>query len=248
MIDIENLSIKYDSLVAIENISMKIASHEIVSIVGASGCGKTTLIKAIGALLADKSSIDIQGKITISSLSPKEAKVKKMFGYVSQNPTLLPWRNVWQNISLPLELLGISERDIVENIINFIGLKEFSKAFPHELSGGMKQRVSLARTLVHNPAILLMDEPFGSLDEITRESINSSLLELQRERNQTMIFVTHSLREALFMSDRIIILTPRPSKIKTIFSVELPKLRDKYTYFEKNYVDQHRVLQDVFCN
>lgn len=184
--------------------------------------------------------------MSINGLNPLEAKSKRLFGYSSQNPVLLPWRNVRENIQLPLEILGAKDFSGVTNIINSLGLSGFEKAMPYELSGGMKQRVNLARAIIHSPSLLLMDEPFGSLDEITRDSINVFYRDLHNKCKQTAIFVTHSLREALFLSDRIIILTTRPSKIKYIFPVDLPKERNEETFYSNDYLKQIKELQNEF--
>jgi len=188
-----------------------------------------------------------QGEIQIDGLSAKQAKEKRLFGYASQNPALLPWRTVWENIKLPLEILKIDDCSSIQTTIDQIGLKGFEKSYPHELSGGMKQRVSLARAIIHNPRILLMDEPFGSLDEITRDHVNEFFRKLHLERKQTAVFVTHSLREALFLSERIIILTSRPATIKYIFEVNLPKERNKELFFSKEFLEQIKELHIEFC-
>lgn len=246
MIEIENLHIEYPNLPVIENVSFSIKEGELVSIIGASGCGKTTLLKVIGGLLTENGNIKITGNISIKGLTPLEAKSKRLFGYSSQSPILLPWRNVEKNIRLPLEIFGIQDFSAVKNIINSLGLSGFETAMPNELSGGMKQRASLARAIIHNPPILLMDESFGSLDEITRDSINVFYRDLHNRRGQTAIFVTHSLREALFLSDKIFILTNRPSCIKHIFNVDLPKERSKDLFYEVDYLNQIKELQYEF--
>ena len=246
MIDIKNLYIAYRDLPVVDGVSFSINEGELVSIIGASGCGKTTLLKTIGGLLKNDVNANITGEISINGFKATEAKEKRMFGYSSQNPVLLPWRNVQENIRLPLEILGINDFSNVKDIINTLGLSGFEKAMPNELSGGMKQRANLARAIIHNPLILLMDEPFGSLDEITRESINVFYKNLHNRRKQTAIFVTHSLREALFLSDKILILTTRPSKIKHVFTVDLPKERNKETFYQGDYLNQIKDLQNEF--
>ena len=217
-----------------------------MSIIGASGCGKTTLLKTIGGLLVNGKNATITGDVLVNSLVPLEAKSKRLFGYSSQNPVLLPWRTVQENIRLPLEVFGIDDFSKVKNIIDSLGLSGFEKSMPNELSGGMKQRANLARAIIHNPPILLMDEPFGSLDEITRDSINVFYRDLHNRRKQTAIFVTHSLREALFLSDKILILTTRPSKIKHIFTVDLPRERTNDLFYETEYLQQIKALQNEF--
>jgi NitT/TauT family transport system ATP-binding protein len=246
MIEIRNLYVEYPNLPVIEDISFSIKEGELVSIIGASGCGKTTLLKTIGGLLINGKNATITGDVLVNGLAPTEAKQKRLFGYSSQNPVLLPWRNVQENIRLPLEVFGIDDFAKVKDIINSLGLAGFEKSLPNELSGGMKQRSSLARAIIHNPSILLMDEPFGSLDEITRDSINVFYRDLHNRRKQTAIFVTHSLREALFLSDKIIILTTRPSKIKYIFTVDLPRERTSDIFYEVEYLQQIKELQNEF--
>lgn len=246
MIVIKNLTIKYSNLLVVDNISLSIQDGEFVSIIGESGCGKTTILKTIGGLLENGKYVSIEGEILVNGLNPLIAKSKRLFGYSSQNPILLPWRNIQQNIQLPLEIFGINKYSYVTEIITSLGLSGFEKSMPYELSGGMKQRANLARAIIHNPSILLMDEPFGSLDEITRDSINVFYRNLHNQHMQTTIFITHSLREALFLSDKIYILTKRPSSIKCLFTVNLPRERDKDIFYCNEYLEQIKLLQHEF--
>lgn len=204
---------------ALQGVSLEVQAGEVVGIVGRSGCGKTTLLNIIGGLLEPTS-----GTVSVSSLSAETARRKRKFGVVFQNPVLLPWRSVEGNIRLPFELgatrnsdagrLGADElADHIRKAAARVGLEEFLSAFPSQLSGGMKARVAVARALAYRPTVLLMDEPFGSLDEITRTRINDDFLLLQEQTKTTVVLVTHSLQEALFLSDRVIVFSPRPGRI-----------------------------------
>lgn len=213
MIEVKNLQFSFKNLKVIDNISFDLKDSEIVSIVGPSGCGKSTILKILSGLLLPSS-----GKVNHLDKNINQS-------IVFQNDVLLPWRNVYENISLPLELKNnISRKGIIDKI-NLVGLNGFEKSYPNELSGGMRQRVSLARALITNPSLLLMDEPFGSLDEMTRDNLNLELLNIHKKTKTTIVFVTHSISEAVFLSDRIIVLSDRPAKIKKIINVRLNRPR-----------------------
>lgn len=217
-IDVRNIKHSYNSLGVIKDISFQIKEGEFVSIIGPSGCGKTTLLKILGGLITPS-----HGEVKIKNSSLEIAVKRRDFGFVFQNPVLLPWRNVTQNIELPLEIIGdkpsFSE---IRELIEKVGLKGFEKFYPRALSGGMKQRVAIARALVFNPDILLMDEPFGALDEMTREHLNLELLKIWQQTRKTIIFVTHSISEAVFLSNKVIVLSERPAGIKEIRDIKLP--------------------------
>lgn len=213
MIEVKNLQFSFKSLKVIDNISFDLKDSEIISIVGPSGCGKSTILKILSGLLLPSS-----GKVNHLDKNINQS-------IVFQNDVLLPWRNVYENISLPLELKNnISRKEIIDKI-NLVGLNGFENSYPNELSGGMRQRVSLARALITNPSLLLMDEPFGSLDEMTRDNLNLELLNIHKKTKTTIVFVTHSISEAVFLSDRIIVLSDRPAKIKKIIDVRLNRPR-----------------------
>lgn len=223
LIEIKNLQKKWKKdgidLTAIDDISLSINRGEFISIIGPSGCGKSTLLKLIVGLIKPT-----QGSIVLNNGKLTRNALKKI-AIVFQNPALLPWRNVKDNIALPNELGSKEKYENIKENINLVNLKGFEKHFPNELSGGMQQRVSIARSLVLNPSILLMDEPFGALDEITRNKLNSELLKIWEKLNSTVLFVTHSINEAVYLSDRVIVLSDRPAKIKEIVEVNLPRPR-----------------------
>jgi len=223
MIEIKNLRKEWKkgdvNLVAIDDISLSINKGEIISIIGPSGCGKTTLLKLITGLLNPT-----DGSISIKEDFGRRKSLKKL-SIVFQNPVLLAWRNVKDNVKLPNELNNAEENNNVQERIDLVGLNGFEKHYPNELSGGMQQRVSIARALVLNPCLLLMDEPFGSLDEINRNKLNLELLKIWHQLKPTIIFVTHSIYEAVFLSDRVVVLSERPAKVKAIIDVDLPRKR-----------------------
>ncbi len=209
-------------LVGIDKINFKVYPRQILSILGPSGCGKTTILRLICSILEPT-----KGEILYQNKNISYARKKGLIGLVPQEPTLLPNRTVEDNISLPLEIKKIKDKKAVYQLINFVGLKGFEKFYPHQLSGGMKQRVSIARALVYEPEILLMDEPFASLDEIIRENLNLELINIQCRLKQTIVFVTHNIEEAVFISDRIIVMSTRPGKIIGEIQVDLPKERSQ---------------------
>jgi NitT/TauT family transport system ATP-binding protein len=207
MIKISNVSLKYkNNTSALENISLKINQGEFISIIGPSGCGKTSLLKIISKLIKPS-----KGKILI----------KDKTSIVFQDPVLLPWRNVYSNINLPNEIQSSS--NTISKELELVGLTNFKHNYPGELSGGMKSRVAIARALTSNTKIILMDEPFASLDELKRNKLNLDLLKLQKKLNLTIVFITHSISEAVFLSSRVIILTKSPGKIKEILPINLPQ-------------------------
>jgi NitT/TauT family transport system ATP-binding protein len=210
--------------VALQNANLEIGQGEFISLIGPSGCGKTTLLRLLADLIQPTS-----GNIGIGGKTPQQAREARAYGYVFQAPALFDWRTVMGNVMLPLEIMGYNLADRkarAENMLALVGLEKFSKNFPWQLSGGMQQRVSIARALAFEPQLLFMDEPFGALDEITRENLNLELLRLWRETGKTIIFVTHSIPEAVFLSTRVVVMTPRPGKIEKIINVDLPHPRD----------------------
>jgi NitT/TauT family transport system ATP-binding protein len=212
-----------ERLLALSDISLDIAEGEFVSLIGPSGCGKSTLLRLIGDLLQPTSgSIEVHGK------PAPEARRSRDYGIVFQSPVLYDWRTVERNVQLPLEIMDLPRKERTtrsQELLQLVGLGEFAKRYPWELSGGMQQRVAIARALSIRPSILLMDEPFGALDEMTRERLHMELLNIWSRTGTTVVFVTHSIPEAVFLSDRIVIMTPRPGRIEHTLRVDLPRPR-----------------------
>jgi NitT/TauT family transport system ATP-binding protein len=228
-VDIKNLWKVYNtrtsSIEALTNINIQIAPKERVAVIGPSGCGKTTLLRIMCDFIEPT-----KGTVLISGKSPKTAKYNLEIGYISQSPSLLPWRNVEQNIALPLEFLRKKAKHHslqVDEALEFLDLSRFRKAYPWQLSGGMQQRVALGRIMVYAPKLLLMDEPFGQLDELTRYKLHQFLMNMWKSLGNTVIFVTHSVAEAVFLADRIVMLTARPAQIRAEINVSLPHDRNK---------------------
>ena len=214
-IDIRNLSLTFQTgdgpVYALADANLTIATGEFVSFIGPSGCGKTTLLRVIADLEQPTS-----GSITVNGLAPHEARLKRQYGYVFQAPALYPWRTVEANVMLPLEVIGLPKaerRERARKHLDMVRLSGFAKKYPWQLSGGMQQRVSIARALSFEPELLLMDEPFGALDEIVRDQLNEQLVKLWSETRKTVVFVTHSIPEAVFLSSRIVVMSPRPGRI-----------------------------------
>ena len=228
VISVTNLNMIYrghgTETVALKDANLEVQDGEFVSLIGPSGCGKTTLLRLIADLIQPTS-----GQLLVSGKNPRQARMDRDYGYVFQAPALLEWRTVLKNVMLPLEVMGFARTERQERaakLLEMVGLNDFHKQYPWQLSGGMQQRVSIARALAFDPNILLMDEPFGALDEITRETMNLELLRIWQETKKTVVFVTHSIAEAVFLSSRIVVMTPRPGKIERIIPVDLPYPRD----------------------
>ena len=223
MIEVKNLHKSYNDLVVLDNVNLEINKDEFISIIGPSGCGKTTLLKIIAGLVEESN-----GSILIEGNPLLETAKKKQISIIFQNPNLLPWRNCLDNIGLAQEIIkGKTNPKEIKRLLQLVGLDKFEKFYPNELSGGMQQRVSIARALSTKPSILLMDEPFNALDELTRERMNLELLNLWQKSNllSNIIFVTHSIEEAVFLSDKVVILSKNPGKVQDIVKINLPKIR-----------------------
>ena len=223
----EKLSVRFGegerSTLALSDVDLTIGQGDFVSLIGPSGCGKTTLLRAIADLVQPSS-----GLLRVNGMTPGAARLARAYGYVFQAPALLPWRTVARNIMLPLEIMGLpAERRRAEaaHYIDLVGLKDFARKFPWQLSGGMQQRVSIARALSFKPSLLLMDEPFGALDEITRDGLNLHLRELWMRNGLTCVFVTHSIPEAVFLSTHIVVMSARPGRIVEVIPSDLPRQR-----------------------
>ena len=216
-----------DTVRALQDVSLTIRRRELVSLIGPSGCGKSTLLRLIGDLLSPTS-----GSLLVNGKTPRQARLARDYGIVFQQPVLYDWRTVEQNVQLPLEVMGVPRPEgqaRTAQLLKLVGLEEFARRYPWELSGGMQQRVSIARALSFRPSVLLMDEPFGALDEMTRERLNRELLNVWAETETTLVFVTHSIAEAVFLSDRIVVMSPRPGRVETVLTVDLPRPRGPET-------------------
>ncbi len=206
---------------ALSGVNLAVEDGDFVSFIGPSGCGKTTLLRVIADLEQATS-----GAITVNGMSPAEARLNRAYGYVFQAPALYPWRTVEQNVGLPLEIMGLDRQaERIRRNLDLVNLTGFDKKFPWQLSGGMQQRVSIARALAFDPKLLLMDEPFGALDEIVRDKLNQQLLELWDRTSKTVVFVTHSIPEAVFLSTRIVVMSPRPGRIIDVIETRFPRTR-----------------------
>src|SRR3954469_25837771 len=220
---------------ALQNISLTIAPGEFVSLIGPSGCGKSTLLRIVGDLIRPTS-----GTVEVNGKPAHGARMGREDGMVFQAPVLFDWRTVEANVRLPLELMGMdrAKRDArVREMVELVELGSFMRHYPNQLSGGMQQRVAIARALALEPTLLLMDEPFGALDEMTRERLNAEVLRIWQQTRTTVIFVTHSIPEAVFLSTRVVVMSPRPGRITNVVDIDLPQPRTDQTretdrYFE----------------
>jgi len=222
-------------MTALEEIDLTIQPGEFVSLIGPSGCGKSTLLRIVGDLISPTS-----GTVEVNGRPAHDARLGREYGMVFQAPVLFDWRTVEANVRLPLELMGMerAKRDArVKEMVELVELGSFMRHYPHQLSGGMQQRVAIARALALEPTLLLMDEPFGALDEMTRERLNAEVLRVWRATGTTVIFVTHSIPEAVFLSTRVVVMSPRPGRITNVVDIDLPQPRNDQTretdgYFE----------------
>ncbi|MBI5380609.1 MAG: ABC transporter ATP-binding protein [Opitutae bacterium] len=252
-IDLEGYSLSYLApdgvplLRVLSDITLSVKGGEFIAIVGPSGCGKTTLLRAIAGLIPSESrATQTKGILRVFGAPTVDAKRSRKFALTFQNAVLLPWRTVRENVSLPLEIADEKNPQLVDEMLAMVGISEFAAARPNELSGGMQQRVNLARALVQEPAVLLMDEPFGSLDEIVRERLNFELLRIHRLKKPTVFFVTHSLNEAVLLADRVLVFSERPGRIREIFDVNLPIERTDDTLVSPAYLDIVRRVRAAF--
>jgi NitT/TauT family transport system ATP-binding protein len=213
----------HGNTVALTGIDLAIEQGEFVSLIGPSGCGKSTLLRIIGDLIEPS-----EGTVTVHGKPAHQARLDRDYGIVFQHAVLYDWRTVSKNISLPLEMLGwdrASRAKRIEEMLELVELTGFENHHPWQLSGGMQQRVSIARALSFQPALLLMDEPFGALDEMTRERLNGELLAIWQETGSTIVFVTHSIAEAVYLSTRVVVMSPRPGRISEVLEIDLPQPR-----------------------
>ncbi len=239
IISAKNLNLTFETndgpVHALQDINLDINKGEFVSFIGPSGCGKTTFLRVMADLEKPTS-----GMITVNGVSPEEARKSRAYGYVFQAAGLYPWRTIARNIALPLEIMGYSKEEQaqrIKSVLELVELTGFEKKFPWQLSGGMQQRASIARALAFDADILLMDEPFGALDEIVRDHLNEQLLELWAKTHKTIAFVTHSIPEAVYLSTKIVVMSPRPGRIADVIESTLPvdrplSIRDSAEFIE----------------
>jgi NitT/TauT family transport system ATP-binding protein len=229
---------------ALKDVNLTIERGDFVSFIGPSGCGKTTFLRAIAALERPT-----EGTLTVNGMSAEEARKKRAYGYVFQAAGLYPWRTIAGNIRLPLEIMGFSraeQEERVASVLQLVDLEGFGKKFPWQLSGGMQQRASIARALAFDADILLMDEPFGALDEIVRDRLNEELLKLWARTGKTIGFVTHSIPEAVYLSTKIVVMSPRPGRITDVIDSPLPKDRPLDIRDSREFIEiAHRVREGL---
>lgn len=247
-IEFNHVSMRYQTdtteVQALEDVSIHIKKGEFVSLLGPSGCGKTTLLRIMADLLRPTS-----GEVKIAGGTAKEARLAQKYGIVFQSPVLYDWRKVKNNITLPLEMMGIDkvEREKrVDSLLELVGLPQFKDKYPWQLSGGMQQRVAIARALAIEPEILLMDEPFSALDEFSRERLNEELLSIWNKVGNTIVFVTHSIPEAIFLSDRVFVLSPHPGRLSAVVEIPLPRPRTKEMRNSKEFYELITTIRDSF--
>ncbi len=225
-IRVDDLSYYYPGktpLLAIRNATLDVREGEFVSLIGPSGCGKSTMLRLIADLLKPST-----GRITIGGESPERMRRSRQVGFVFQDAALMPWRSAQSNVMLPLQVMHKAGKDgkaKANEMLKLVGLEDFVDKRPNELSGGMRQRVSIARALTYSPSVLLMDEPFGALDQITRDEMNQELLRIWDANRATLVFVTHSIAEAVYLSDRVLVMSPRPGTVTASIDIRLPRPR-----------------------
>jgi NitT/TauT family transport system ATP-binding protein len=235
VVEIKEVTKRFDATTALQGIDLAIEEGEFISLIGPSGCGKSTLLRIIGDLIQPTS-----GTATVNGKPARQARIDRDYGIVFQDAVLYDWRTVSKNIALPLELArwGRSRRTAkVQEMLELVELEGFANHHPWQLSGGMQQRVAIARALSFDPALLLMDEPFGALDEMTRERLNMELLGIWDASGSTVVFVTHSIAEAVFLSTRVIVMSPRPGRISDVIPIDLPQPRTAVTREEPHFFE-----------
>jgi NitT/TauT family transport system ATP-binding protein len=236
------------ALEALRDLSLAVPRGQFLSVIGPSGCGKSTLLRIIGGLLHPT-----EGEARVAGSTPAAAQKTRAVGYVFQDPALLPWRTVLGNVRLPLEIDSTAGRRAAPDpagLLELVGLSEFKKYYPHQLSGGMQQRVAIARALAFDPSLMLMDEPFGALDEITRESMRYELLRIWESRapaqeRKTVVFVTHSIPEAVALSDRVVLMSERPGTVRAEIDIELPRPRTEEMERGRPFLDYVEQLRSL---
>ena len=235
VVEIKDLTKRFDETTALQGIDLEIEPGEFVSLIGPSGCGKSTLLRIIGDLIQPTS-----GTASVNGKPARQARIDHDYGIVFQDAVLYDWRTVGKNIALPLELARWNRRRRVAKVnemLDLVELTAFENHHPWQLSGGMQQRVAIARALSFDPSLLLMDEPFGALDEMTRERMNMELLRIWEASRSTVVFVTHSIAEAVFLSTRVVVMSPRPGRISSVITVDLPQPRTATTREEPRFFE-----------
>ena len=235
VVEIKGLSKRFAETTALQDIDLEIGEREFISLIGPSGCGKSTLLRIIGDLIQPTS-----GTAAVNGKPARQARIDRDYGIVFQDPVLYDWRTVAKNIALPLEIARWDRRRRtakVNEMLDLVELSGFENHHPWQLSGGMQQRVSIARALSFDPALLLMDEPFGALDEMTRERLNMELLQIWEASGSTVVFVTHSIAEAVFLSTRVVVMSPRPGRISDLVAIDLPQPRTAATREEPRFFE-----------
>lgn len=248
-ISIENLNMVYetdkgDKVTALTDVNLEIESSSFVSLLGPSGCGKTTLLRIIADLIAPTS-----GSVSVGGMSPTQARMARKLGMVFQSAVLYDWRSVLKNVEMPLEIMHLPKgerRDRAEHMLEMVGLKDFAHRYPYELSGGMQQRVSIARALAVNPGILLMDEPFSALDEFTREKLHDDLLGIWKENKMTVVFVTHNISESVYLSDKVVVMSPHPGRVSAVLDIGLNRPRCAQMRETEEYYDYIAEIRSDF--
>lgn len=243
-IEVQSVSKEYaQGFFALRDLTFSVTEGSFVSVVGPFGCGKTTLLNLLSGITED-----YYGTIRIKGQSPVAARQTRKIGYVFQSPTLLPWRSVIQNVTLPQEIAGLNlDEKKAWDLLRMTGLDCFAQRKPHELSGGMQQLVSIVRSLILDPDVLLLDEPFSSIDEINKAKLHGELLKIHRQTNKTTILVTHSLTEAVYLSDQVIVLTCNPGKIKRVIDIDLPG-RDDRVFLSDRFVGYLKTIKGELCH
>lgn len=239
----KSFSVGREDLEALKGITLDVRYGEFLCVLGPSGCGKSTLLRIIGGLLEPTS-----GEVAIGGQTPVEAQADKALGFVFQESSLLPWRTVRDNIRLPLEVNRLRSRNgsyAVEELLRLVGLERFGRYYPLQLSGGMQQRVALARALAFGPSLLLMDEPFGALDEITRAAMRYELLRIWDLDQKTVVFVTHSISEAIILSDRVAVLSSQPGRVKGIVEIDLRRPRSNSMERDQAFLRYAELLHNL---
>jgi NitT/TauT family transport system ATP-binding protein len=247
-IDCRNVSVRFVTerrvVTAFDNVSFTVARGGFLSVLGPSGCGKSTLLRVVADLIDPT-----KGSMKLFGMTPRQARLQRSLGFVFQDAALLPWRSALQNVELPLEVGGVrglpKGSPTPRELLKLVGLEGWENSFPHELSGGMRQRVSIARALLGGPRLLLMDEPFGALDEITRDRLNEELRRIWLETGTTILFVTHSVYEAMFLGEQVMVMSANPGRVRDIVAVDLPRGRDSKIRETDGFVKLAAHLRDL---